>query len=187
VIPTTLNLNEPIKPLGLIRLRIIEFLSQLVKLNKPQINEAIEKHNILEVLINLVQTHPWNNLLQLKTQMIFEDLLESEQLTRENKFNIILKSNVVPALLKMSENTKVTFTSSNQMRHGYMGFAIKLSNLIKKKGETEQLSILDVEEKVFNVDWLAYVDGELTRSNNENARNLGGRPHSNDTEEEETN
>jgi len=42
-------------------------------------------------------------------------------------------------------------------------------------------------DEVFNTDWTSFMEGELTRSNNENARNLGGRPHSNDTEEEETN
>jgi len=68
-----------------------------------------------------------------------------------------------------------------------MGFAIKLSNLIKKKGEADQMSAIEGGDDVFNSEWTQYVEGELTRSNNENARNLGGRPHSNDTEEEETN
>jgi len=133
---STLNMKE-IKPLGLTRLRMIEFLAQLVKLNKTQINEAIEKNNMLAVLINMIEVHPWNNFLQLKTQQIFEDVLESELFTRQAKFNMIKECGVVPILIKMSENTKVSFVSSNQMRHGYMGFAIKLSNLIKKKGEAD--------------------------------------------------
>jgi len=73
------------------------------------------------------------------------------------------------------------------MRHGYMGFAIKLSNLIKKKMEADSMATMEGGEEVFNADWTSYMEGELTRSNTENARNLGGRPHSNDTEEEETN
>ena len=73
------------------------------------------------------------------------------------------------------------------MRHGYMGFAVKLANLIKKKQEADQMTTMEGGEEVFNAEWTAFQEGELTRSNNENARNLGGRPHSNDTEEEETN
>lgn len=73
------------------------------------------------------------------------------------------------------------------MRHGYMGFVVKLSNLIKKKMEADQLHTLEGGDEVFNTDWNSFMEGELTRSNNENARNLGGRPHSNDTEEDETN
>ena len=49
------------------------------------------------------------------------------------------------------------------------------------------MATMEGGEEVFDADWTSYMEGELTRSNNENARNLGGRPHSNDTEEEETN
>ena len=183
---SSLNLTE-IKPFGLTRLRVLELLAQLTKLNKPQVSEAIQAQNMLAVLIDLVERHPWNNFLQLKTQQIFEDLLESESLTKEEKFNLIKSSGVVSKLITMSETPKVTFISEKQMRHGYMGFAIKLSNLIKKKGEADQLSTMEGSDEIFNNEWTQYVEGELTRSNNENARNLGGRPHSNDTEEEETN
>ena len=62
------------------------------------------------------------------------------------------------------------------MRHGYMGFSIKLSNLIKKKFEADKMTELEGGEEVFNKDWISYAEGELVRSNNENARNLGGRP-----------
>ena len=183
---SSLNLTE-IKPFGLTRLRVVELLAQLTKLNKPQISEAIQEHGMLAILIELIEKHPWNNFLQLKTQQIFEDLLESEALSKEEKFNLIKASGVVGKLVTMSETPKVTFTSEKQMRHGYMGFAIKLSNLIKKKGEAGQLSTVEGSDEVFTSDWTQYVEGELQRSNNENARNLGGRPHSNDTEEEETN
>jgi len=87
----------------------------------------------------------------------------------------------------MGDNTTVRFASQNTMRHGYMGFAVKLANLIKKKQEADQMTTMEGGEEVFNAEWTAFQEGELTRSNNENARNLGGRPHSNDTEEEETN
>ena len=73
------------------------------------------------------------------------------------------------------------------MRHGYMGFAIKLSNLIKKKQEAEVLKELEGGEEVFNSDWTNFVENELAKSNAENARNLGGRPQSNDAEDDETN
>lgn len=113
--------------------------------------------------------------------------MESETLVATTKFTLIKNSNVVKSLLRMGENTRVTFVSQNQMRHGYMGFAIKLSNLIKKKCEAEQMTTMEGGEEIFTEDWTAYVEGELTKSNTENARNLGGRPHSNETDEEETN
>jgi len=183
---SSLNLTE-IKPFGLTRLRVLELLAALVKMNKHQVSEAIQEQSMLTVLVELIVRHPWNNFLQLKTQQIFEDLLESEALSKEEKFTLLKTSGVVGKLITMSETPKVTFISEKQMRHGYMGFAIKLSNLIKKKFEAEQMSTVEGSDDVFNSEWTHYVEGELTRSNNENARNLGGRPHSNDTEEEETN
>ena len=112
-LPTVMNsLNmQEIKPFGITRLRIVELLAQLTKLNKPQISEAIQEHNMLAILISLVEMHPWNNFLQLKTQQIFEDLMESEVLTREEKFKLIKTSDVVEKLIKMSETPKCTFNS----------------------------------------------------------------------------
>ena len=62
VVVSSLNLKE-LKPLGILRLRTIELLAQLVKLNKPQITEEIQKHKILAVLIQMIEVHPWNNFL----------------------------------------------------------------------------------------------------------------------------
>ena len=73
------------------------------------------------------------------------------------------------------------------MRHGYMGFAVKLSNLIKKKMEADKMNEMEGGEEVFDANWTSYTDGELKSSNENNARNLGGRPHSSEAEEEETN
>ena len=47
------------------------------------------------------------------------------------------------------------------MRHGYMGFSIKLSNLIKKKAEADNMATLEGGAEVFNAEWTAYMEGEL--------------------------
>ena len=49
------------------------------------------------------------------------------------------------------------------------------------------MTTLEGGDEVFDSNWTSFMEGELQKSNTENARNLGGRPHSNDTEEEETN
>lgn len=113
--------------------------------------------------------------------------MESEALQPATRMTLIKNSGVVQACVKMGDNTTIRFSSQNTMRHGYMGFVVKLSNLIKKKMEADQMNSMEGGDEVFNTDWTSFMEGELTRSNNENARNLGGRPHSNDTEEEETN
>ena len=47
------------------------------------------------------------------------------------------------------------------MRHGYMGFSIKLSNLIKKKAEADNMAQLEGGSDVFTPKWTAYLEGEL--------------------------
>ena len=46
---------------------------------------------------------------------------------------------------------------------------------------------LEGMEELFNTDWTGFVNNELERSNEKNARNLGGRPTSTTSEDEETN
>ena len=45
------------------------------------------------------------------------------------------------------------------------------------------MSTLEGGDEVFDSNWTAFMEGELQKSNTENARNLGGRPHSNDTQQ----
>jgi len=68
-----------------------------------------------------------------------------------------------------------------------MGFLIKLSNLVKKVFETDELSTVEGSAEVFNDEWTSYVNGELKQSNETNAKSLGGRPRSCMDEEDESN
>ena len=61
----------------------------------------------------------------------------------------------------MSDTLKVTFTGEKQVRHECVGLAIKLSNLIKKKGEADQLSTVEGSDEVFTSDWTQYVEGRF--------------------------
>ena len=168
------------------KLRSVELIASLIKLNKQSITDAVKEQNVLQTLIDLVEQHPWNNFLQLKVHQIFEDLMESDTCTAVTRLEIIKASGVVPMCIKMGENKMVKFQSQNQMRHGYMGWSIKLSNLIKKKAEADNMTQLEGGSEVFTPEWISYTEGELTSSNTENARNLGGRPTSNETDDEET-
>ena len=46
---------------------------------------------------------------------------------------------------------------------------------------------LEGMEEIFNTDWTGFVNNELERSNERNSRNLGGRPTSTTSGDEETN
>lgn len=64
-------------PLGSLRLRLIELLFQILKLNKDTTNKALLDSNFFGEVSNLLHTYPWNNFLQLKVIAIYEELMES--------------------------------------------------------------------------------------------------------------
>ena len=63
-IETSYSLN--IVPLGHLRLRIIELLYHLVRLNKQNILDKLIETEVFGKITELVEAYPWNNFLQLK-------------------------------------------------------------------------------------------------------------------------
>lgn len=115
--------------------------------------------------------------------MIFKDVFSSD-LEAPKKLAFLQKSEVTKQLMKMSECPEVKFGSGNRIRNGYMGFVIELSNEIVKQ---KALSDNEAVNEVFSDDWRDFVGNELDRSNERNSRNLGGRPTSTHSDEDETN
>ena len=87
----------------------------------------------------------------------------------------------------MADTPEVRFASGNSIRNGQMGFVIKLSNFIIKQNALNTMTDLEGMDEIFNTDWSGFVNNELERSNERNSRNLGGRPTSTTSEDEETN
>jgi hypothetical protein len=54
-----------------------------------------------------------------------------------------------------------------------MGFVVKLSNLIKRRAEVDNLVKL-VPEQLKSSEWLLFINGELESSNKQNDKSLGG-------------
>lgn len=70
--------DKEFRNLGILKLRAIELLSQLISLKKPQINEVMVDSGVCQVLVQHVLDYPWNNFIQLKIHQVFEDYLDSE-------------------------------------------------------------------------------------------------------------
>lgn len=73
-ISTTFNQNR-ILPLGKMKLRAVELLQAIVSLNKSQIITAVSESGVMASALKLIEKHPWNNMVQLKVHLIFEDAL----------------------------------------------------------------------------------------------------------------
>lgn len=86
----------------------------------------------------------------------------------------------------MAENSEIKFATGNKIRNGFMGFVIKLANLIKTKTEAMDDVTAELNE-LQNPDWKNFMSNELEVSNERNARNLGGRTTSTMSDDDETN
>lgn len=84
---------EKVKPLGSFRLRVIELVYHLVKLNKPQILSALSSSDIFAQLVKLLIAYPWNNFLQLKFISLFEDIISNSD-HREFRHEVLTNSKI---------------------------------------------------------------------------------------------
>ena len=111
-------------------------------------------------------------------------MLQSE-ITVDEKIAFLKSSDATNMLMQMAQEPEVAFTSGNKIRNGFMGFVIKLANLIVKSKTT--LAEGEEQDLVYSTSWDSFVSGELETSNERNGRNLGGRPTSTTSEDDETN
>jgi len=116
---------------------------------------------------------------------MFEDVLASE-ISNDEKLEFLTSSDCTEMLMSMAHEPEVTFASGNSIRNGFMGFVIKLGNLLVKNKASLAEDEKDVSE-VYSSNWDSFVSGELETSNERNGRNLGGRPTSTTSEDDDTN
>ena len=50
-------------PLGKIKLRAVELLQSIISLKMPNIIVAVGDSSIVQVLLTLIERHPWNNMV----------------------------------------------------------------------------------------------------------------------------
>ena len=116
-------------------------------------------------------------MLQLKTYQIFEELLENQQNSAQTKIDIIKVSEVCSKIVHLADTAHYTFKSERKVRNGYMGFVIKLANIIQKRVELDNLA--EYAPEIFeNDDWRSFCEGELDESNKTNSKSLGGHARS---------
>jgi len=125
----------------------------------------------------MIEQYPWNNILQLKTHQIFEELINNSSNSASVKIDVFRDSEVCSTLVHLADTSNYTFKSNRKVRNGYMGFVIKLADLIQKRVEQDNLN--EYAPEIFeNEDWKAFCEGELAESNKTNAKSLGGHTRS---------
>ena len=175
--------SRTLLPLGPLRLKIVELVHLLLKLNKTPIIEALADTEIFSKVSDLVKQYPWNNFLQLKTISIYEEVLDT--IDDKTRGVILKKSNIGQTILKLASRTTYSHESNRTIRHGYMALIIKLANLLQK--HTDKPEVKEYIDALGD-EWKSFVEGELKQSNILNTRSLGGQqPRSSQDDEDESN
>lgn len=80
---------------------------------------------------------------------------------------MIRESDVCIILTDMADEVNFKYKSERLIRNGFMGFAVKLANLIKRRAEVDRLTEL-VPEQLNSTEWRLFTNGELEKSNTNN-------------------
>jgi hypothetical protein len=69
--------SETYRPLGILRMRAVELLNQIIKVNQPVIFDAFKRSNIMAVLMELCEMHVWQNLMHIKIHEMWDCIFRS--------------------------------------------------------------------------------------------------------------
>lgn len=174
-----------IAPLGSLRLKIIELIYQLVRLNKQPILDAIADTEVFETISRLVEAYPWNNFLQLKVQNLYEEVFDSPNVEFRRK--VLERSKIVDTIIRLGQDVKFIHQSNRLIRHGYMALITRIANFIIGKGGRDlKDDVKEFQEQMPNrEEWKKFVEGELKQTNDNNMRTLGGQQPRNSMDEED--
>jgi hypothetical protein len=155
-------------PLGHLRLRLVEFIFNLLKLNNQNILNALAGTEVFAKIARLMVDYPWNNFLQLKAIAIFEEVFENED--SDFKKAALDGSKIAETLIGLSNSTTFLHPSNRAIRQGYMATMVKICNQLQKHKDKPEIAAY-LEQ--FQADWQTLVNGELLKSNTTNNRSLG--------------
>jgi len=145
-----------IEPLGLPRLRTVEFFAALFRTNYKSVEDSLVKLNVLNSCLDLFFSHQWNNFLHQVVEQMVQGIFEGEH--EELKISLIQDCKLPERICEANKLNEEDISKPKGMRRGYMGYltiiATNLNNM--------SLS-LPVAEKMLleNPAWQEYTRGPL--------------------------
>ena len=103
-----------IVPLGSLRLKLIELMYNLIKLNKDALLLSLVETNFFGQLSRLIEVYSWNNFLQLKSSSIFDEILDSTN--KQFAARALKSSNIGQVLINLGSKTSYDHQSTRTIR-----------------------------------------------------------------------
>jgi len=158
------------EPLGIYRLSLTKLILLILKMNKEELGDELLDNDIFKSLSGLIKKHPWNNFFQLRIMAIYEEILENSKNVQFRE-KVLKSAGIIETILEIQGTTNFSFASERQIRHGYMGMTIKISNTLQISAQNQEVA--DHLDQV-GESWSSYVNGDLQLRNEVNNKKLGG-------------
>ena len=168
-----------VKPFGVQRLKIIEYIHTLIKLIIYPIIDQMYHLQLQKLLCDLFVRFPFNSVLHSLVYSVFKTVFDSDSKSLLHVF--ALNKDFVTFLVESSVDPFYTQPNGRKVRKPYVGYITKLANhLVKLTDNVEVAKYLHD-----NTSWTEYCKTTLTEENERNETALGGRRATTENEGEE--
>jgi len=137
------------KAFGIGRLRTVEGIYHMIRLTENKINMELGLKRIFNVLMDLMITYEWNNMLHNSIEKIFASTLESDSHILKQK--LFSQADLIGFLNTATK--EVTYNMPNEqkrkLRKGYLGHITKIGKTLERLGESDS----DIKDFLANENW----------------------------------
>jgi hypothetical protein len=167
----TSTFKVTVPTLGEGRLKVIELVNAVLRIDNAALIASIAKSDLVEVITALFQEFKWNSILHGAYEKLVLAIVQSNSI--ELKTNLLVKGRL-PAVLTSLLETQEKYGNGVTMKTGQAGHVTRISNILVNAGRTQDSiqSLLDLDTH-----WRQFTDEIITPQNELEARSLGGKEH----------
>jgi len=146
------------RPLGLMRLRIVEMVLNIIRLNVHDVSLELAKKGVFKALMDLMVQYEWNNMLHNFVEKILVSTLESE--FHDVRDKLLNESDLLGFLAANTEEVNYTMPNAQKrkLRRGYLGQITRIAKLLERLGEVDTT----IKEYLNNDKWNKFKEEYLT-------------------------
>jgi len=155
--------------LGEGRLKLIELINSLLRIDNSALLGAIAESDIVEVITELFATYKWNSLLHGAFEQLILAVIQSN--SNDLKTNLIVKANLPEVLERLVEG-EVKYGNGVLMKTGQAGHVTRITNILENAAKTHDYIKHLLES---NTRWHLFVENTVNPQNELENRTLGGK------------
>lgn len=126
---STLTLTTgTIVPLGIIRLKIVEFILCLIKTNYACLHHELVTSGLLNACLDLFFIFVWNNFLHATMDCILATIFDGEN--QDLKISLVKDCHLFDRIVAANKENEAAVAEPKGMRRGNMAFITRIANLI---------------------------------------------------------